>query len=107
QARVFDNRRTLPDERWYESAARFNSQIPLEYAYGAWDLLPNSDAETRRLLDPFRVTRDQLLLFARARLRALTHVEQSFRFRNRFAPKEPITLPSVESSAGHEVRLAD
>ena len=40
QARVFDNRRTLPDERWYESASRFNSQIPLEYAYGAWGQAP-------------------------------------------------------------------
>ena len=29
QARVFDNRRTLPDGRWYESASRFNSQVPL------------------------------------------------------------------------------
>lgn len=107
QARVFDNRRTLPDERWYESAARFNSQIPLEYAYGAWELLPDSGSETRRLLDPFRVTRDQLLLFARARLRALTHIEQSFRFRNRYAPKEPITLPSAGAGTGKAIRLAD
>jgi hypothetical protein len=107
QARVFDNRRTLPDERWYESAARFNSQIPLEYAYGAWGLLPDSDAETRRMLEPFRVTREQLLLFARARLRALMHIEQSFRFRNRFAPKEPIMLPSIEAANGKGIRLAD
>jgi hypothetical protein len=99
QARVFDNRRTLPDERWYESAARFNSQVPLEYAYGAWDKLPQpDDKRTRRLLEPFRVTPEQLLLLARARLRALRHIEQSFRVRNRFVPKEPITLPRVDDS---------
>ena len=48
QARVFDNRRTLPDERWYESASRFNSQIPLEYAYGAWGRLPGLGRRRRR-----------------------------------------------------------
>ena len=48
QARVFDNRRTLPDERWYESASRFNSQIPLEYAYGAWGKLPEPTTTATR-----------------------------------------------------------
>jgi Cdc6-like AAA superfamily ATPase len=99
QARVFDNRRTLPDERWYESASRFSSQVPLEYAYGAWGKLPKpEDERTRRLLELFKVTPEQLLLFARARLRALRHIEQSFRFRNRFVPKKRITLPSVDRS---------
>jgi hypothetical protein len=107
QARVFDNRRTLPDGRWYESASRFNSQVPLEYAYGAWGKLPQpGDEKTRRLLEPFRVTREQLLLLARARLRALRHIEQSFRFRNRFVPKEPIKLPSVHETQGGAAGLA-
>ncbi|HXF97938.1 MAG TPA: AAA domain-containing protein [Gaiellaceae bacterium] len=108
QARVFDNRRTLPDGRWYESAARFNSQIPLEYAYGAWGRLPEpEDAESRRLLEPFRVTLDELLHFARARLHALHHLDESFRVRNRFLPKEPIRLPDPRVASGAEPRLAD
>ena len=106
QARVFDNRRTLPDERWYESASRFNSQIPLEYAYGAWGRLPDSDEpEVKRLLDPFRVTEEQLRLFARARLHALRHVEESFKIRNRFVPKEKVSLPSCGS--GKQPSLGD
>jgi len=101
QARVFDNRRTLPDDRWYESASRFNSQIPLEYAYGAWGKLPVLDAGgDRRLLEPFRVTLDQVGLFARARLRALQHIESTFKVRNRFAPKEPLNLPKPAETAG-------
>lgn len=108
QARVFDNRRTLPDGRWYESAARFNSQIPLEYAYGAWGRLPDADdASTRRLLDPFRVSRDDLLLFARARVRALQHIDESFRTRNRFLPKAPIRLPDAHAGRGGDRGLAD
>jgi hypothetical protein len=108
QARVFDNRRTLPDERWYESASRFNSQIPLEYAYGAWGKLPDlDDTADRRLLDPFRVSLDQLLLFARARLRALHHLDESFRLRNRFVPKEPIHLPDPQERAHGARPLAD
>ncbi len=59
QARVFDNRRRLESGRSYESAARFNSQIPLEYAYGAWGELPAPDGdEQRRLLEPFHVSRE-------------------------------------------------
>jgi hypothetical protein len=108
QARVFDNRRTLSDERWYESASRFNSQLPLEYAYGAWGRLPElKDEEERRLLAPYRVTLDQVRLFARARLRALQHVESTFKVRNRFAPKEPLQLPRAGVGGDSELRLAD
>src|SRR5437660_2493006 len=81
QARIFDNRRTLPSGRWYESAARFNSQIPLEYAYGAWGLLPPpEDSADERLLDQFRVSREELLGFARARVHAVRHIESSFKW---------------------------
>ncbi|HWO69859.1 MAG TPA: AAA domain-containing protein, partial [Actinomycetota bacterium] len=107
QARVFDNRRTLPDGRWYESAARFNSQIPLEYAYGAWGALPEPGSpEDRPLIEPFRVTRNELLGFARARLHALWYVERSFRYKNRYLRKEPVRVPG-RRRAHREVRLAD
>jgi hypothetical protein len=105
QARVFDNRRTLPNDRWYESASRFNSQVPLEYAYGVWGKLPAGD-DVRQLLQPFRVSREQLLLFARARLHALRHIEDTFQLKNRFAPKERVTLPA-RNETPKAIRLAD
>ena len=58
-----------------ESAARFNSQIPLEYAYAAWDALPEDDTEDARLLEPYRhATTDLLVAFASHQLRALAHI---------------------------------
>ena len=38
--RVFDGREKDDSEQWYESKARFSSQVPLEYAYAAWEILP-------------------------------------------------------------------
>ena len=85
RARLFDNRRDVvrsydgtiqpapdsvtrgdPRRLTIESASRFNSQIPLEYAYGAWGRLPDGkDGRERALLVPFRqVTKEQLGLFA-------------------------------------------
>jgi hypothetical protein len=107
QARIFDNRRTLPNGRWYESAARFNSQIPLEYAYGSWGLLPGpEDATEERLLDQFRVSREQLVGFAHARLLALRHIEAAFKWKNKFVHKEPIPLPAAGQEA-KSLSLAD
>ncbi len=107
RTRIFDNRAKLPDGRWYESAARFNSQIPLEYAYGAWGRLPDPDSEEDRpLIEPFRVSRDELLGFARARLHALWHVERSFRYKNRYIQKDPVRIPSRRPSR-RQANLAD
>ena len=53
------------------------------------------------------MTLDQLRLFARARLRALQHIESTFKVRNRFAPKEPLQLPKAGQGAGKALRLAD
>jgi hypothetical protein len=97
RARMFDNRRDVlrradgslaplpdgleqsaPGRERIESASRFNSQIPLEYAYGAWGCLPENpeDAEERRLLRPFRaVDGETLKAFAAHRLLALAHLE--------------------------------
>ena len=89
RARVFDSRRLVdlpvqaaarpgrPGRCGSRGAARFRSQIPLEYAYGAWGALPDpTDALQERLLQPFRiVTWDELEGFAVHRMRALAHVE--------------------------------
>lgn len=113
RARLFDNRRDVilgpsgtlqpapdsiprgdPRRFTVESASRFNSQIPLEYIYGAWRRLPaGKDGRERALLAPFRqITKEQIGLFAAHRVRALAHIEASFRFKNRLAGKSPLNL---------------
>jgi len=79
--------------RWLRGPS--NSQIPLEYAYAAWDCLPEG-LEDDRLLEPFRqVSREQLKAFAAHRVRALAHIEGSFKRKARWVPKPKIHLPSL------------
>lgn len=114
RARMFDNRRTVTreidghlvpitnqdngkDKLVIEAASRFNSQIPLEYAYAAWNCLPESK-EDSRLLEPFRqINLDILTSFAAMRVRALAKIEASFKTKNRFLNKEPLYLPALAS----------
>lgn len=115
RARLFDNRRNVirqvdgrlvpvksetkdaPDNITIEAASRFNSQIPLEYAYGAWGCLPeDQEGENNRVLDQFRqVTLDQLKAFAGHRVRALAHIEGSFKKKARWLPKPDLHLPAL------------
>jgi hypothetical protein len=113
RARVFDSRRqvdlpvpAVPPQGttrpvWIEGAARFRSQIPLEYAYGAWGCLPApTDALQERLLQPFRdVTWDELEGFAAQRMRALAHVEGRIRPKSRYTGKKPLPLPALAAGA--------
>ena len=118
RARVFDGRRLVdlpprpsageagagaqrapgaggPGQRaWIESAARFRSQIPLEYAYGAWGALPAPTGDLQaRLLQPYTgTTWDELAGFAVHRLRALPHMERRLGPKSRFAGKRPLPL---------------
>ncbi len=85
-------------QRYIESAARFYSSIPLEYAYGAWGLFkaeqfkPNQQA----LVAPYlQVTTGQIQQFQAKRLEALAYIEQSFKFKNRFIHKEPLNLTAL------------
>lgn len=81
-----------------ESASRFNSQIPLEYAYAAWGALPEMK-EDSRLLEPFRqVSLDALRSFAGMRVKALAQIEASFKVKARFLDKGPINLPYLTES---------
>lgn len=117
RALVFDNRRpferdersrlfSVPDEKagpsalWVESAARFGTEIPLEYAYAAWGVLDaNDDArpETRAQLRPFLgTTVGEIEALADARLDALRHVEESFRYKNRQVEKLPLDLSRID-----------
>ena len=114
RARMFDNRRDVirslkgalvqldykdrenhPNKTTIESSSRFNSQIPLEYAYAAWDRLPEAK-EDSRVLEPFRkVDLDILKGFATMRVRALSHIEASFKFKSKKVGKLPLHIPDV------------
>lgn len=118
RARLFDNRRDVlrapggslvpagreipkddPRRITIEAASRFNSQIPLEYAYGAWGALPR-DFEEDALLAPFRsVTPEALQAFALHRARALAHIESRFKVKARGMDKPALHLPSLAQGA--------
>ncbi|MFZ1396822.1 MAG: PD-(D/E)XK nuclease family protein, partial [Candidatus Promineifilaceae bacterium] len=115
RARMFDNRRDIvrrhngeiipappdvprgdPRRATIESASRFNSQIPLEYAYAAWGRLISKRPEDKRLLVPFQqVTLEHMRGFASKRLHALAHIEKSFDHKSRYLDKERIDLNSL------------
>jgi len=124
RARLFDNRRdvvrdadgrlhhapdTLPpsDPRriTIESASRFNSQIPLEYAYAVWGEL--ADSTDRRIVQPFLgTTRELMTQFAEARVRALAHIEASFKNKARYLNKPRLDLAGLRSGTSPAPSLA-
>src|SRR5262249_9313363 len=75
--------------------------------YGARGELPEPEGEEqRRLLEPFRVSPEQLTGFARARLHALRHIGASFAMKNRFLPTEAVAPPSLATTDGRTPTLA-
>ncbi len=77
---LFDDGSTLDDETtWFTARSRFTSQIPLEYAYGAWGTLPAPHGRD----EPYRGFRDATLADLRAfceqRLEAIAHIAGKFR----------------------------
>ena len=75
-----------------ESAARFGAEVPLEYAYAAWGLLQET-ADARAQARGFAgVESEQIRDFARARTRAMQHVEERFAHKNKQVHKEPLDL---------------
>ena len=126
RARMFDNRRTVlresngslvhaekstsPDDPrrvTIEAASRFNSQIPLEYAYAAWGKLPDSK-EDSKVLEPFKaVNTEAIIAFASMRVKALAHIEKWFKVKARFIDKPLMSLPDISQDAFQsDLRLA-
>ena len=117
RARMFDNRRDSvrryhgdiipappnvprgdPRRATIESASRFNSQVPLEYAYATWGQLPVI-GDARRLA-PFRsVDRAALLAFAARRVEALRHIEGWVSYKSTRMSKPALRLPSLTGAA--------
>jgi hypothetical protein len=79
---------------WFTSRARFNSQIPMEYAYVAWDELPPPEEGE----DPFRhyraATPELLRGFHARRLEAMEHIAREFKG-NRQTVQREFALPDL------------
>jgi len=86
--------------RWYTSRARFNSQIPLEFAYAAWgELPPPSDTGNDPMADFRNVTREHLIGFQGRRLEAMEHIARDFRG-NRQTSQTVFDLPDLATFSG-------
>ncbi len=100
---MFDYLLKLNDGRWIESAARFYSSIPLEYAYAAWGMFKAEDflPKQRGGVSPYlKVDTEQLKLFQAKRLEAIAYIESQFKFKNSRMQKEPLDLTLLGSSTG-------
>ena len=87
---LFDYGVRRADGVYVHSAARFHSNIPLEYVYGVWNRLPAKAASGFQ-----RVSRADLESFQVHRLQALAHIENSFPYKNGYLVKEPVNLANL------------
>jgi hypothetical protein len=99
QARHQDEAGAIP----VEAAARFGTQIPLEYAYAAWGklALPEaaSHAHRAQLRGFLGVTLDDIRQLAAQRCRALHYLEKQFTYKNRSIDKAPFDLTRLDQVA--------
>ncbi|MBW3634302.1 MAG: AAA family ATPase, partial [Chloroflexi bacterium] len=92
---------------WSTRRARFNSQIPLEYAYAAWGTLPDPPPQGRDPYEPYRRASARLLIsFQGRRLEALEHIANDF-VGNRDTTKTTFTIPDLSKFNGKAHGLAE
>jgi hypothetical protein len=92
---------------WYIKRARFSSQVPLEYAYAAWDRLDPPAPGERDLYAPYRgITPDLLTGFQRRRLEAMEWIAKDFRG-NKDTAKGSFELPDLAAFEDKARGLAD
>ncbi|MFN8485376.1 MAG: AAA domain-containing protein [Anaerolineae bacterium] len=91
---------------WYTRRARYNSQIPLEYAYGAWGELESPTPGRADDLAPYRATTtDSLVGFEERRLDAMEYIAHHFKG-NRLSAKGAFALPDLPQFHGKARSLA-
>jgi hypothetical protein len=98
-ARVFDYVGKLDIDgvsEWYTRRSRFNSQVPLEYAYAAWGQLPAPQPGKADEFADFRGATPELVrAFQARRLEAIEHITRSFPG-NPLTRKTPFVLPDLD-----------
>lgn len=81
---------------WYFNRSRFNSQIPLEYAYAAWNQLPEPPLAKQDAFASYRgATLPLLRGFHARRLEAMERITQEFPG-NRFTEKGSFDLSQLD-----------
>ncbi|HEX5497978.1 MAG TPA: hypothetical protein VFX03_02085, partial [Thermomicrobiales bacterium] len=110
-ARMFDDGGVLehgPDgpSEWYTRLPRFRSQIPLEYAYGAWRRLPDAKPGEKDRFQAFAdVEPDALRDFEEWRLYAMEWIARDLR-PNPDTTKTSFSVPDLASFSDHRPGLA-
>jgi hypothetical protein len=114
RTQLFDYIGTLPTNdpndasappNWITKRARFNSQIPLEYAYAAWNGLPPA-LPADDFADFRDVTPEILRAFHTRRLEAIEHIANSFKG-NRQSALTPYDLTVIDDFNGKATSMAD
>ncbi len=91
---------------WYTNRSRFGSQIPLEFAYAAWNSLPLAVDKGADPFAPYRnVTIDQLKGFQSRRLEAMECIAKDFKG-NQFTEKQSFDLPDLANFTDKARHLA-
>ncbi|NTU80126.1 MAG: AAA family ATPase [Chloroflexales bacterium] len=111
RARMFDDQGRLDEDAegegaWYTRRARFNSQIPLEYAYAAWGELERPERGPDEFADYQGATPALLRGFHARRLEAMEHIARDFRG-NRDTEKTPFDLGVLAAFSGKARTFAD
>jgi hypothetical protein len=92
---------------WATRRARFNSQIPLEYAYAAWGALDEPPPGEKDPYAPYRKASVALLTgFQARRLEALEHVTKDFAG-NKDTTKTSFAIPDLAAFDGKARGLAE
>lgn len=80
---------------WYSSRSRFDSTIPIEYAYAAWDRLPPPTPGGKDEFAPYRqATREAMLALQTRRLEAIERIVAEFEG-NKYTTKSAFDLPDL------------
>jgi hypothetical protein len=83
-----------------ESSSRFGTEIPLEYAYAAWGRLGETKAmreDERGFVGNFTgVTMGDVRALAALRCKALRHIEESFKQKNKQIEKQSLSLARLD-----------
>ena len=93
------------DPGWFYRRARYSSDIPLEYAYGAWGLIEQyKDASLDDPKSTYHLATPEIMRgFCARRLDAIEHTAGDFKG-NRWTEKTPFLLPELaefEDTAGN------
>ncbi|MGQ9873875.1 MAG: AAA domain-containing protein [Chloroflexus sp.] len=105
--RVFDDLSNDKEIGWYTRRIRFNNQIPLEYAYAAWQALPPPPGRGEDDLVDYRdIKYEQLLAFINKRLEAFAHLAARLPANHR-TTKPPFDLTCITQYTRRSPSLAD